>query len=37
MGGDVVGGAGGHAEEVLVSHALGKVAVGGDGTTICLP
>ena len=36
VGGGVVGGAGGHAKEVLVCHALGKVWVGGDGTTMCL-
>lgn len=36
VGGGVVGGAGGHAEEVLVCHASGKLRAGEDWTVRCL-
>ena len=36
VGGVVVGGAGGHAEQISVCHALGKVSVNRDWTTMGL-
>ena len=36
VGGGVVGGAGGHAEEILVCHTWGKMRVGGVWTIMCL-
>lgn len=36
VGGGVIGGAGGHAEEILVCHALGKMRAGESWTVMGL-